>query len=113
MAEEEPSGLSHLEALYLGAAQAMYSISRALKLDKATSLLKRAELSLQAPIHLLGETYAPIRSDNPADDNVGNNHERLLALVKKFSRIVWMSYRSDFHPLSSGEKILRSDAGWG
>lgn len=59
MIASEGDTLSTLETLRLGAAQAYYSVSRALRLNKVTALLQRAELSVDSPVFLLGRCYDP------------------------------------------------------
>jgi hypothetical protein len=116
--------LSPLETLRLGAAHAYYSISRALRLDKVAALLQRAELSLDVPIVLLGRTYTPLA--HPRDDeghgdgeDLGTDHalfrrEGLAGFVLHFHSTFWLTYRTDFAPLSGLSGFaLRTDAGWG
>lgn len=103
--------LSALETLRLGAAHAYYSVSRALKFDKVASLLQRAELSLDLPLALLGQTYSPATTQNEKAAR-----EVLSHLVHHFHSTPWMTYRSDFAPLPAGESkttFLKTDVGWG
>ncbi len=107
--EQERETLSALETLRLSATHAYYSVSRALFFDKVTSLLTRADLSVNLPVALLGRIYSPATTQNEAAAR-----EVLSYLVHHFHSTPWMTYRSDFYPLPAGEnKILRSDAGWG
>jgi Peptidase family C54 len=107
----QPETLSALETLRLGAAHAYYSVSRALRFDKVASLLQRAELSLDLPVALLGHIYSPATQHN---NNQIAAREVLSHLVHHFHSTPWMTYRSDFAPLPTGEnKFLKTDAGWG
>lgn len=103
---QEP--LSTLETLRLGAAHAYYSVSRALRLDKVSALLQRAELAEDTPIALLGRSYSP--GESPSDEAT---REVLSHLVHHFHSTLWMTYRSEFTALPAGETCLRTDAGWG
>ena len=103
---QEP--LSTLETLRLGAAHAYYSVSRALRLDKVSALLQRAELAEDIPVALLGSMYAP--AESASDEAM---HEVLSRLIHHFHSTLWMTYRSDFTALPAGETVLRTDAGWG
>lgn len=120
--EHDPhDSLSALETLRLGAAHAYYSISRALRLDKVSALLQRAELSLDAPVVLLGRTYTPRASPHGNGTGPGIDAEEALfrrkvlaGFVLHFQSTFWLTYRTDFAPLVAGEgQLLRTDAGWG
>ncbi len=105
----DPAALSALEALRLGAAQAYYSISRALRLDRVAALLARAALRpLDAsPAALLGARHAAPPGGGEAERAAAE-----LALLRHLGSLMWMSYRSGFPPLPP-PACLTSDAGWG